>query len=348
MQTNSAHSMLTIERLSEKFQLLDNLVREMHRIHIEPTPQSSVQALTHFSFIFRNNQQLLKFIILQRLPSLISLCYETKRNLRPNTKQKKSKKAWKEDIREGLFQVLTSRVGKQHRDNALILSSLVLRYFGQVWAMGTLSSLVQKGEPEANPGKFIEVLIIRASIEIRILLNQHLHPETELSSQSIESSLSDTESSTLTLLAHQQFDPNVHREHMISVCCEILEHAITFLSGSNDEDRSSNLTAWSALPPNVLLNLRNTLNSTFEDILDYIKDVQEMQLENSIVLIAVLRLLGTWLSEETEALQDKVRKILPYILRLEVCRYISLSLSLSLSLYLSVCLFPSLGWLTRY
>jgi hypothetical protein len=107
------------------------------------------------SKVFRSNRTLLQFQILDTLILLLSFIGPFIASI--------TSQQWVEDIRQGLFTILSSKISEKQRNPAISLSSIMLEYLGEQWAMG------EEGTPGSG-GKFIELLIHFITIEIKVAL----------------------------------------------------------------------------------------------------------------------------------------------------------------------------------
>lgn len=98
--------------------------------------------LQHLASIFRHNQRALKFLIMERLPAMLLVCFEPQHQMGDkSTRTAQEHRAWIEDIRIGLFYILVSKIGRLHKEQALTLCAYMLRYFGESWTLGTIPPL---------------------------------------------------------------------------------------------------------------------------------------------------------------------------------------------------------------
>lgn len=113
---------------------------------VTPPLMGAIPMLRHLAALFRQNQRALKFIIMDRLSSILFVCFdsqlqaEEKRNF-----QVQDHGEWIENVRVGLFYILASKVGRVQKERALALCTSVLRYFGDSWAVGPLPSVHTNG-----------------------------------------------------------------------------------------------------------------------------------------------------------------------------------------------------------
>lgn len=122
------------------------------------------EVLNHLARLFCENQQDLKFAILERLITFLSHCEDLRLDVseRQQNRQTKGKEKERdvrhrdgasgacENLQAGVFHILASKVGQHQRDMALSLCSLCLQRFGEEWAVGTLPTSGQAGFHEES------------------------------------------------------------------------------------------------------------------------------------------------------------------------------------------------------
>ncbi|KAL6068180.1 Neurochondrin [Balamuthia mandrillaris] len=371
------------ERLSLTFQLFETVLRHSHQqLHLQHHPQEERFALTlrdfeqkgamhHLSCLFRQNQQSFKFALLQRLNLLMSYFRDCKEAIKEEEDENEERERWKwkEDIRIGLNDILTSKLGRAQRDMAFVLCAHMLHRFGQEWALGPpLHFVASKEETEEKvkkreakgkdrtevfsteaktttsleeKGRFVEVLVLLVCVEAQFLLETTvLHPDryrpspASLTLSPSTAPLSITSSSP-TDSTHDPCSSSSSEENynvdMISVCYDIVEQVIYYLSHSPMEStaqqKQTKKRYWSEeLPSPVLSSIQRGLSDVFTVIVQYLRKCKDEQDEapvlsqptktkDSILLVATIRLLGVWLSEETSALRSEILEVLPFLLQ---------------------------------
>jgi len=150
----------------------------------------------------------------------------------------------------------------------------MLHIFGPSWPF-----LIQNGS------QFIDLLIQRVRIEIRL----YLEVVTAAPSEPAPSSSPTT---------------NASKEMFISVCYEIVEHTISFLSDESEESWANKLSM------DVMKRIHDAFLDVFSNVMCFIATSEQHTnfLERSV------RVLGCWLAEETDALRDDLKNVMPALL----------------------------------
>ncbi|CAG8512161.1 7005_t:CDS:2 [Ambispora gerdemannii] len=275
-----AHGILTILAKEEKFQ---------NTISLEDTLSPILFGL---SSSFRINQIQLKFDILETLTEIFSN-FPEQGNI--NFKPQQST-IWLQNMRFGLREILSSRIGPQQRDMALSLIHHLLFHFGAEWLFAS------PGKPESKDTKFGALVVQLACVEIRLILD-------ELAEQQSKNNI----------------DINSRHEQTLPACYFILEKTIEYLSqiSEGDDEESAMATFASNFDPDLLLRLRSTMTETFRIILEYLIDVKNglvsiEQAAHDSTILASIRVLSAWLSEE-DSLEKEVSSIMP--LFIDLARY---------------------------
>ena len=110
-------------------------------------------------------------------------------------------------------------------------------------------------------------------------------------------------------LEEQNLEVITENSELLVACFFIIESAVSYLS--NPENQLSGILKQRR-------NIQQALNNAFAAILKFLHD---LSLEKDVLQIkhfvcATIRILGAWLSEETQALRDEVYDIIPFIFQL--------------------------------
>jgi hypothetical protein len=137
--------------LRARLHLADRLVQRMRESRSVLPSSTQAAVLEHLASLFRRNQGALKFVILERLPAVLALCFEAQHQQQTGVvpaehqqapaRQQQQHEKWAEDVRVGLFYVLVSKTGRLQKEHALVLCAHMLRYFGESWAVGPIPPL---------------------------------------------------------------------------------------------------------------------------------------------------------------------------------------------------------------
>lgn len=77
------------------------------------------------------------------------------------------------------------------------------------------------------------------------------------------------------------------------------------------------------LDENQVLQLHSAMEGAFNSVIFYLREQSELEIQRvdpSQIVIASVRVLGSWVAEETSALKARVQEILPFILKLCKCQ----------------------------
>ena len=118
-------------------------------------------------------------------------------------------------------------------------------------------------------------------------------------------------------LEEQNLDIIMANSELLVACYYIVESAVSYLS--NPENALSGILKQSR-------KIQQALNNAFAAILKFLHELSTNVLPNDpkkleeaqmkYFVCATIRILGAWLSEESQALRDEVYDILPFILQL--------------------------------
>ncbi|KAJ3295047.1 hypothetical protein HK104_003053 [Borealophlyctis nickersoniae] len=240
--------------------------------------------------VFASNQENLKFEVLRLSVGILS-------SWRAPAEFASSQTLWPEKIRGGLKDVFGSKIAMEHRDLALVLSSIMLRIFGVQWVFGDASDIKGKGRAigasTLSSAQFGTLLIHIACAETRVLLDD--------------------------LPQRDVFDDTGRAAHMLPVCYEILESAIAFLVGIEEGGGESGGVRIN-VPPQMLLSVRGALRETFLAVGAFLVDrlaryqaTGNFAVIDNIITAFSLRALATFLGEETEIPAKEICEIVPLL-----------------------------------
>ncbi|XP_013783492.2 LOW QUALITY PROTEIN: neurochondrin-like [Limulus polyphemus] len=186
---------------------------------------------------------------------------------------------WSELIREGLFDLLKNKLGKIQRDSTLKLASAMVERFGLLWV------LKNRDETETTK-RDLSLLVHLVSIEVRMILEDR---------------------------SVQEIVENID---VLSACYTVLEATITMMC---DE------SVWhieSATTKQLLIALTDAFQAIISFLLEVSKEWDDWHktLETCepkrYVTLASVRVLSSWLAEETFALKEEVCMVIPCLLKI--------------------------------
>lgn len=190
------------------------------------------------------------------------------------------KRDWINWIHKGLRDILQSRIGKEQRDPALLLLSVMLECFGTEW-------LIQSGNESDK--KFVLAVLHLMCIEIRILL------ETQSVEDVIKESL------------------------LITSCYAVLEKLIMAVTAGDyilGLDHKQTLQFVSAMTATfkAVMKFLCKVNELWESSDG---DEASEKIGKSLVM-ASFRVLCSWLAEETSAAREEIDEVLPFLFKLAI------------------------------
>ncbi|KAL1924071.1 uncharacterized protein VTP21DRAFT_7106 [Calcarisporiella thermophila] len=211
---------------------------------------------------------------------------------------------WPSNLKEGLRQLLTTKLPSPTRDTALCLTASLLRHLSPRWLFVDLAQptprqsekmRLDKAVERENAEKFAALVIHLACVEIRLFLDE----EGELRSKS------------------KSTEGPREKARVLVSCYEILENALTYLGVVADREET--------LGYEMLLKIQGNLVETFRAIMEFLADMRDLygdqgvpQLANDPLISASIRILSAWLSEDA-SLEEETVTILPFLL--QFCQY---------------------------
>jgi len=137
---------------------------------------------------------------------------------------------------------------------------------------------IRPTEGQGRPGQFVQLMINVVSVEVRVLLMimGGPHPRKEL---------------TQTIVA----------------CFTILELAMSYLI-----DETS---GWGELEGELMLSLQQKFSEIYSEVFLFLREMRDNETTKGELIVACVRAVGAWVSEETEALQDEFQDLLPWLLQ---------------------------------
>lgn len=181
--------------------------------------------------------------------------------------------SWPQSILKGLTDILTSKIGKNQRDPALKLASIMLELNGVEWTL----------QDEEKPRQFFLLLVQLSSVEVRMQLED------------------------------KQIKQILNNADLITACFVILELSIGFVAQDTlDLEQKEKQSLYTALK-GAFSAVINTLTKVSKD---FEKNKNQVDIQLKLFTIAMVRVLGAWLAQETSAMRNQVYAIFPFMLTL--------------------------------
>ncbi|OAD67815.1 hypothetical protein PHYBLDRAFT_79070 [Phycomyces blakesleeanus NRRL 1555(-)] len=271
--------------------------RTCHRLHEAKVPSlmSSLRYSLKTLFgilasVFNQDQAKLKFYCLDILANVLpDLPDEV---VQAHKKEVEPEATWLVNIRRGLRQIVTNKVGDELRDQATLVTACLVRYYGSQWLFSPLLRTKQArrlkdqdGDKKAAEEYYAEanfpaLLIHIVSVEARVMVDQ----------------INDIRQAAHNQTTPRQVEADKRHKVVLPLLFEILEGAIEYLSESFDENEESQMD------PDMLLKLRTTLSDTMDVVMELLQFIQNTTLpeesEDDPVAQACMRIVALWLAEE--------------------------------------------------
>eukprot|EP00742_Colponemidia_sp_Colp-10_P004748 GILJ01005064.1.p1 GENE.GILJ01005064.1~~GILJ01005064.1.p1 ORF type:complete len:725 (+),score=108.26 GILJ01005064.1:43-2175(+) len=253
--------------------------------------------LAPLSPVFAKVQTLVKFdllpILSRALQVLSNWTSEKQQGVMSNA-------SWPLLIRQGLHDILQSKLDPSRRDLALFLVDEMLKYCGPGWA--TEKYDLQEPLPTVEGverGTFIVVLVNLVRVDLRVKLEQIAHDLA----------------STISTTAQKSSEP------MVGVLFDILERATQTLCIESERlvEDSEGIVQNNVrlISSSDLLLLRDGFVSTMQTLCEFLTIARDSGILTHPVVMASVRLLSVWVAEDTETITSSIYNLIPYIL--EVC-----------------------------
>ncbi|KAG2213962.1 hypothetical protein INT47_001232 [Mucor saturninus] len=276
--------------------------RACHLLHEHKIPSLS-SALKYslstlisiLSNTLNHDQKMLKF---EALTILASVLPDVPTDIMKQVKVESEKKIdqWLDNLLGGLRQILSSKLHDSQRDNAILLISCLLRYFGNDWLFKSLQDTKKakrkkdktSSDNVSHPvnqsyaiANFPALLIHLVSIEAKIMID-------DINDRVIREHNAEQKSEN-----HKQ----KRQEIMVPVYFEILEAAMEYLATNYTEDKES------GMDPEMLLKIRTTLSDMMDVVMELLKFMQGTtdkpeDLDHDMIAQACIRIVSIWMAEE--------------------------------------------------
>ncbi|CAN1770128.1 NCDN [Linum perenne] len=196
---------------------------------------------------------------------------------------------WLDYIHIGVVDILQNRVAPADKVHALILAESMLSISGEEWLVRK-PQLVDRQAP-LPVDRCVLLVLESARVEVAVLLNELAY----LKYEAAKSTVCDE-----TIPSKQQ---------NLTIAFSLIERIIKLISAmAEDEEVIDELT---------IINMISGLNETVKVVLEYLQDAKEHGEKKGNDLLASVRLLGSYLAETPNALKEKVKELLEYMLSIE-------------------------------
>ncbi|KAI8077724.1 Neurochondrin-domain-containing protein [Halteromyces radiatus] len=293
---------LLLQTYTRSFQLLETKQIPSLTSALKYSLQSTTLPIT--ASLFNHTQDKLKMdsltLLYHIMMSASSQWMQALKRDWQGTTKKNTMDKFLENMRMGLRQVLGSKLGDRVRDQAMVVTSSLLRYFGPDWLFSWLKQ-TRKAKQEQNKGKgkmtsgasemylnanFPVLLIHLVSVESRVMLDMVQDHWVAMHGGDGSGRIVEVDE-----------EKEARHSMMIPVYFEILESAIEYLADQYDEESDSGMDA------DVLLKIRKALTEVMDVVMELVKFMQdtannEDELENNMIAQASMRIIALWLAEE--------------------------------------------------
>ncbi|CAO3643403.1 unnamed protein product [Cunninghamella echinulata] len=300
---------LLLSTYTRSFQLLESKAIPSLNSGVKYSLQKTT--LPILASLFNNAQDKLKIDTLANLYHLlISIPEPIMNNIKSDwikNNDESTMNKFLDNMRLGLQQILSTKVGDQIRDQSITITSYLLRYFGPDWLFswlkqtkkvkqqqqqqkdkgkGKLGTINQQKEMDFKNANFPVLLIHLVSVESRVMIDvvhdQWLKSRTE------------ENNNKLTELDEEK---DARQNNMIPIYFEILEATIEYLASQYDEEKESGMDS------EVLLKIRKALTEVMDAIMEMLRFMQdtaenEKELDDNMIAQASIRIISVWLAEE--------------------------------------------------
>ncbi|KAJ3412307.1 hypothetical protein HDV05_000965 [Chytridiales sp. JEL 0842] len=283
---------------------------------LEDLSGSSTIAMLTLSKVLKNDQTKLKFDALKLMGTLISSMGSLIRK----------DDTLGNNLRDGLMQIVQSKLGDAERDLALTVSSMVIQIFGPQWLLPlspilNLASSSQNTESKEKKPKvlthaqFTTLLVHMACAEIRVRLDDDtlIRPAHTDSPESLSDSLS-----SLSLTIEDSFSM------VLISSLNILEYFMAALIESLPTSDSQSVDSL-PMPFEMILSIRKAMSESFMAIMASLVDRWEaytqsgnLEVLDNPVVAHLLRSLAVWLVEETEGegAVEEIQAVIPVLINI--------------------------------
>jgi hypothetical protein len=231
-------------------------------------------------------------------------------------------------MRSGLCAFLSNaHLDLEQRDACFGVCHAFVVALGWQW---TVTSPTTETQSLSNRYQFTELLLRLVNVELEVLFASQLRKVQCLSSSGPTENTSNRQAAAESLPPSLRAESDPHRvKYRLSVCSDLLEHAVIFLSHAADAfdeespttcdvAQSSSLAVeqYRQIPPQTLQRLYTIVHDTIALVLRFLQELRDNKTSTSDpdVIDAVVRMISVWLAEESEVMREQILDILPFIL----------------------------------
>ncbi|CAN1235637.1 ncdn [Linum perenne] len=196
---------------------------------------------------------------------------------------------WLDYIHIGVVDILQNRVAPADKVHALILAESMLSISGEEWLVRQ-PQLVDRQAP-LPVDRCVLLVLESARVEVAVLLNELAYLKYEASKSTVRDE---------TIPSKQQ---------NLTIAFSLIERIIKLISAMAEDEE--------VIDESTIINMINGLNETVKVVLEYLQDAKEHGEKKGNDLLASVRLLGSYLAETPNALKEKVKELLEYMLSIE-------------------------------
>lgn len=198
-----------------------------------------------------------------------------------------SNSKWYLDFHEELLGILCFKLGHAQREPLLKLCSAITEKLGVSWALNNVNNNVNYVDSSLERSQRLFFLLVQlSSIEVRMILEDF-----------------------------QSFEEVIQKSELASACFVILEHAMKFLIEDDGQTvkSTSQIQLYASITDamRAVLGIINAVGQRFNSL-----EIDNLRNLESDFMLAVVRVLGAWLAEETMALREEVHQVLPFLFQL--------------------------------
>ncbi|KAL1210380.1 hypothetical protein V5N11_006711 [Cardamine amara subsp. amara] len=197
---------------------------------------------------------------------------------------------WADHMRTGVVAILQNRVAPSEKLHALILAENMMSILGEKWLIGRVK--LPNVEDYLPANRCLLLVLESSHVEISVLLNDLAYTKYEAPKNN---------SSVEDILLKQRYLP---------ITYSLVEKIIKYISSVGENEGTLTDEA-------VFQKMIKTLSMTVGVVLEYLKDAKEHGEKKGNVLLASVRVIGSYLAETPVACKEQVQDLLDYMLSVE-------------------------------
>jgi len=198
------------------------------------------------------------------------------------------------NIRDGLKDILSSKLGSEQRDKALSLVMFLLDHLGGRWLFSpnidegfSYKKSSEYSKEKADDFKFAALVIQLACIEIKLMLDELMNQRENIEEKGIKDNNNNNSNNNKADIGNNNNKHNNNKDNnfyntttnsttnnrheiMLPVCYTILEKSIEYFSQFENflDSQDENAEVSASFDPEILLKIKGTLTETFRVIID--------------------------------------------------------------------------------